>query len=331
MEYFLSDLSDLLQAGIDIDTALSALSSQAIKRGSFAIVLQEKVRQGQSLASGFSLLFFPDIIVRILRLGEWTGDLANALKKAAHYLETKRLRRERLWRILAYPLVLTILCFAVTQLLASIVLPEFYHMYQSLGVSLSKLTEFLFYLGRVIAWGLPRALIALIVLCIVLVVLYRRNGANMSYFPFSHGPLRKWLTLLEAKQSMEVLSFLLQSGLDLLTSLTYMAEMDSAGLAREWGLVVYDVSLGMSFSEVLKNRTTLPQLVIDTLEMAEKTGDLPGSTHRLSSYYTRTVDQKMERFFRTLEPLSTAILGVIIGFATLLFMLPMMNLIRQLS
>ncbi len=331
MEYFLSDLSDLLQAGIDIDAALCALSSRAIKRGSFANVLRERVRQGQSLASGFSVLSFPDIIVRILRLGEWTGDLSHALTKAAHYLEIKRLRRERLVRVLSYPMVLTIFCFAVTQLLASVVLPEFYHMYESLGVPLSKSTELLFYLGRVIAWGLPRMLIALIVLCIVFVVLYRSKRAKMIQLPFSHGPLMRWFTLLQAKQSMEVLAFLLQGGLDLLTSLTYMAEMNSAGLASEWSLVVHDVSLGMSLSEVLKDRTALPQLIIDTLEMAEKTGDLPGSAHRLSSYYTRTVDQKTERFFHLLEPVSTAILGLIIGFATLLFMLPMMNLIRQLS
>lgn len=331
MEYFLSDLSDLLQAGIDIDAALCALSSRMINRGSYATILKERVRQGQSLANGLSALAFPDIVVRIIRLGEWTGDLSSALNKAAHFLETKRLRRERLQRTLAYPTVLMVLCFAVTQLLASVVLPEFYHMYESLGVSLSKTTQFLFYVGRVIAWGLPRLLMALTGLSGVAIVLYRRKGADMIYLQWTHGPFMRWFTLLKAKQSMEVLSFLLQGGLDLLTSLTYMAEMNSAGLAREWELVVHDVSLGITFSEVLKNRTALPKLVIDTLELAEKTGDLPGSTHRLSSYYTRTVDQKMERFFRVMEPVSTTILGIIIGFATLLFMLPMMSLIRQLS
>ena len=331
MEVFLSDLNDLLQAGIDVDAALSALSMHTVKHKRYALSLQKSVRQGVPLSYALSEVGFSDIIVHFLKTGEWTGELPAALGKAVDFLRTRRLRRERFERMLAYPAMLTVLSLVVTQLLVSVVLPEFYHLYLSLGIALEDSTRLLFTLGAVVAWVLPLVLLLLVCTAGLSLVIYRRMGLRGFSYLAAYGPWSRLVILMQVKQSMEVLSFLLQGGLDLLTSLKYMAQMNSAGLEREWEQAAHDIALGISFSEVLRLHTRMPQLVIETIALSERTGDVPGSTCRLSGYYTRKMDQAIERFFRYVEPVTTVILGLVVGGATLLFMLPMMSLIRQLS
>lgn len=95
--------------GIMIETGISApvairLISDTVDRGSGATGLAERasdaVRQGQRLSAALEMLGLPPLALRMLRIGEQSGELANLSYKVADFYE-KRLERS-LSRLVAF-------------------------------------------------------------------------------------------------------------------------------------------------------------------------------------------------------------------------------------
>lgn len=331
MEYLLVDLSELLQAGLDLHLALHILHARHGAHAQDLETLRRGVESGRPLSEGLAAVGFTSSVVGFLQAGELAGDVAQAAGRTGFHLERKRGYRTRLAKMLAYPLLLTLLCVVLTYVLAAIVMPNFENMYHAMNLKLNGPTELLFAFSRLIAAVMPVTLLAMGLLVIVGVTARQTIRPGILVIGLKWKASRSLIQMWKAREGMEVLNLLLGAGIDLLQALRVMAQADTARMRGMWTQAAMEIESGVPLSDALAHLSLMPPVVKDMMELAERTGDLERGSERLFHYLEAYLDRWFERVLRTVEPAMTFFLGGVVGIATMLLMWPMMQLVRQLS
>ncbi len=331
MEYLLVDLSDLLHAGFDLRLALHILHARPGVHAEDLETLRRGVESGRPLSEGLAAVGFTSYVVGFLQAGELAGDVALAAGRTGIHLERKRGYRTRLTKMLAYPLLLTILCVVLAYVLAAVVMPNFFNMYHAMNLKLSAPTELLFSFSRLMAAVMPAILLSAGLLIAVGVTARRSIRPRFLVVGLKWKASRTLIQMWKAREGMEVLNLLLGAGIDLLQALRVMAQTDTARMRDMWTQVALAVESGVPLSDALADVALMPPVVRDMMALAERTGDLEHGSERLFHYLEAYLDRSFERALRIVEPAMTFFLGGVIGLATMLLMWPMMQLVRQLS
>jgi type IV pilus assembly protein PilC len=74
------------------------------------------------------------------------------------------------------------------------------------------------------------------------------------------------------------------------------------------------INAGDSMSESFRNAGLFPPLVVRMIKVGEGTGGLDKSLLKISYFYDRDVNEKIESMLKMLEPALTVILGAILAF-----------------
>ncbi|MHB1628107.1 MAG: type II secretion system F family protein, partial [Bacilli bacterium] len=224
MEYLLVDLSELLRAGFDLGRALHILQARPGVHAEDLETLRRGVESGRPLSEGLAAVGFASSVVGFLRAGELAGDVALAAGRTGFHLERKRGYRTRLTKMLAYPLLLTLLCVVLAYVLAAVVMPNFSNMYHAMNLKLSAPTELLFSFSRVTAAVMPITLLSAGLLIVVGATARQRIRPRMLAVGLKWKASRTLIQMWKAREGMEVLNLLLGAGIDLLQALRVMAQ-----------------------------------------------------------------------------------------------------------
>ncbi|MCY0901767.1 MAG: type II secretion system F family protein [Firmicutes bacterium] len=328
-ESFTQELGELLRAGIDIHQACGALAQQSAYRKP-ATEIAAALAEGGTLSGALERLQVPREVYVFVQFGELTGDLARALTLSCEYLAGKRRMRERLFRLLAYPSLLFVLNVAVVYLLSSVVLPSFARMYQSLEVEEGAEVHVLFIAAALFRDVAP--VLAGMLALLLLVSLSRKKEATRMLTQLSGkvGPLRRWLQFSRGYRSMYLLSFLLSGGIDVLAGLEHLRSLDAAGMGPCFAEIRDRLLSGATLSDSLAGRDEFPVIVSQVFALAERTGDLAEGARRLTDHLERALTRRQEGLVRWAEPVLTVMLGLTVGSATLVLMIPMMDMVGRL-
>lgn len=330
-ENFLIDLSDLLRAGIDVDFALGVLSEQSGLHKVVARELREHLRSGSSISNAFTAVQFPKHIVRFVHIAELTGELDIVLQRVSELLSKQRMRREKFFKMLSYPTLVLLLSIGVLYILAAMVMPSFEQMYRSMHLMLTPSTMYIFELSHAMVIGVPVLISFLVISGVFFLVFWKRISKSVLHILLFYSLSRSIIQVWKGRETMEILSFLLSAGIDLLSSLHVLEEIDAGHMALYWRQVISSLKEGKTFSVALSIVPYLPSLVCEMIALAETTGNLEQTSTRLYIHLERMIDRKMERSLRIIEPSLTIGLGLVVGGATLFLMLPMLAMVKQLS
>jgi len=142
---FTRQLATLVRAGLPLEESLLAVSQQTEKPRVQSIVLgvRAKVMEGQSLAAGFAEFprVFPEIYRATVAAGEQAGHLDSVLERLAEYTESREQIRQKVLAALLYPIVLTVLCFAIVSFLLVFVVPKVVSVFESTKAKLPLITR----------------------------------------------------------------------------------------------------------------------------------------------------------------------------------------------
>ncbi len=163
----------MLRGGLTLLTALQALEKQA-SRASLRRVWHSvtgRIQAGTSLATAMQeTQVFPNLLVQLVRVGEQTGNLEQAVERAADTMEARRRLRANLLTALAYPSLVLVAAIGVTAFMVVGVIPKLRTFLEGLGRKLPAITQLLvdisdaariylphFVIGTLvlIVWGLP--------------------------------------------------------------------------------------------------------------------------------------------------------------------------------
>lgn len=326
---FTRELSDLVDAGLPIDRALTVLIEQTDNEALNAMLkkMQGDIRAGNALSEALRAYprEFPTLYANMVHAGEVSGQLASVLTRLADFLEKEQIRRSQVMAALTYPMVLiTVALLAVTFLL-TYVIPKLSDVFKQLGTALPLPTQILLGLsnGLMQYWYIILGTIAFVVFG------YRGWSATHSgrrtidSFKLN-APLFGGLTKkIVMARFVRTLGTLLAGGVPILDSMEIAGNAVGNVITTEAVESARDgVRQGETLAHSLEKTGKFLPLVVHMSAVGEETGRLPGMLGRSADTLDFEVDNAMRRLTSLVEPLVVLLMGTFVGFVVLSILLP---------
>lgn len=329
----------LIRAGVSILEATTILAEQTEAK-QLKIVLEDVRRSiiggvAFSDAAGEHPKVFPALFVNLIRAGEMTGNLDEALEELASYYEKQHSLKKKVQATLAYPTVLSILIVAVIIFLIVVIIPQFSSVYDQFGGDLPGITQFVLLLSEIMQtfWWLALLIGASVVT--VCIVTYQKNARFHYYVQVAllkmpiFGKLLQKTAIARMTRS---LSSLFSSAVPILDSLGIVAKVvDNPVISRVVLQARHNLEAGGSLSEPLKEHWVFPPLVYQMVQIGEQTGTLDYMLDKVAEFYEEEVDRSVEALQSVIEPIMIVLLAFVVGFVVLSIMLPMLSIFTEIQ
>ena len=313
------ELATLLQAGLTLDRALSMVLDFAAGDVAASTLgrVQERLRQGQSLADALEAEAFPDDYVGMVRAGEAGGALDQVLARLSETLERQLAIRENVRSALQYPILVLCMAGLSIVILLTAVIPEFTPLFADAGVALPLSTQIVVGLSNLFRayWWL------LGVLAIAGTVVVRRQlrdpvrrqawDRRVLRIPLFGELIRK----IEAARFSRTLGTLLANGVSALAALTMtQGALSNSAIAAAVEQVRSQLKKGEGLAEPLRDAAVLPALAVQLIKVGEESGQLEQMLLRVADIYDEEVKRTIQRMLGLLVPAITIGLGVMVAF-----------------
>ncbi len=334
---FTSNLAMLVGAGLPLFQALEAVVEQTEQKGMQVVVRQlaQNIQEGKSLSAALSShpeLFSP-LYVGIVRGGESTGRLDQALNRLVTYLERDLEFRRKVRDTLIYPGVVFTLALVVLAIFLVYIIPVFDRVYRSHGVALPLLTRMLMAWSVIFRVNLP--LLALVALVFLL------RPTRRIVWPMLVGPLqrlvlrlphaRALVRTLVASRFTQAMGSMLQSGMPVIPALEVAGKAVSApGFDQVIAILVADLSRGRRLSDAMLQTRQFPPMIVRMVALGEESGQLDAMLERAGTILDREFDLRIRRLLTFLEPVLTLMVGGLVGVVLLGLYLPIFGLSRTI-
>lgn len=326
-------LALLLHAGISLADGAFLLSQE--ETGPMKALLTQL---GQGLDGGDVLSdameetgAFPHYVTGMVRIGERTGRMEEALNALADYFE-ERQRTEKLLRsAVAYPSMILLLMLAVVGVLLVKVLPVFDRVYASLGSRLTGAAAGLLHLGQLLEAALPWILVVLAVLALLGLAFYKKPALRAKFQEKygDRGVSRKFNNARFAR----AMAMGLGSGLTLeeALDLANMLLSDVPGAAERCGLCAARLKEGESLSDAMAAAQLLPAAQSRMLALGLRGGNADLVMERIADTLMDEAAEALEKQISKVEPAMVMGASVLVGLILLTVMLPLMNILSNLG
>lgn len=314
--------------------------------GCFLLAKEEEdpllIQMGEGLDRGETLSrvmadsgVFPGEVPALIRVGEDTGRLEEALQSLAdHYAYRDRTARQ-LRQALIYPCLILVLMLTVLTVLLVKVLPVFRQVYASLGGSLTGPGLWLLKLGQGIGSILPGLLAAAAVVCLGVGALCCHRGLRRRAEAFwrrhfgDRGILRKFHNARFAQG----LAMAMGSGLDFAEA----AELAAIPLAEIPGAAARCEKLRRELAAETEPAKALEEAGLFSPAQSRllAVGLRGGNGDRVMAGIARQLEeeagQSLEAAAAAVEPAMVLLASILVGGILLTVMLPLMNILSAIG
>jgi len=330
---FCAQTAMLLEAGIPLHDGLKSMSDSSIGTGVSLIKgIAEKVGETGSLYEALGGTgAFPSYMVQMVRIGEAVGKLEEVLTSLSAYYKREGKIRDAVRGAVLYPVILIFLMAAVITVMVVLVLPVFSDVFASLGTDVTgNVVESGAVIGKITS--ICMAVLLLIVLVILAVALSREGRAMLIKSSQNLPFLKKVYRQMASSRFALVISMMLTSGFDLDEALKMsVGVVSDETVQSKIEQCRKKIGSGKSFSETLLEIGLFSGLNARMIETGERAGRLDDAMDQLAETYSDEVDQSISTLISVIEPTLVIFLSVIIGAILLSVMLPLVQIMTQIS
>lgn len=333
---FAGQLAVLLKAGIPAVEGITLMYEDSEDAGEKKVLkgILDAAAVSDSLSSAMEKQdVFPEYMVRMIRVGEQTGNLDTVMASLEEYYENEEAFRREASDAVFYPLVLACVMIAVVVVLVLQVMPVFEQVYRELGTGMTGFPLALKKAGDGIrAYSVSFLLILGAAALVVFVSRLTEEGRRFWHnFGRHFGRFRKEYETEDAWHFSGVMAMALASGL------TPEEGMDLASdLVREPSFkdrlasVREDMEGGVPMAESLKKHGIFSGTYAKMALLGERAGSLDRVLNEIAGMYRQESQERMDRSISTVEPVLVILLSVLIGAVLLSVMLPLLGIISSL-
>ena len=174
---FCQQINMVIKAGLPIYYGLSILHDETKDPTSKALwgTIYQRTEQGATLYEALLPTgMFPKYMLQMVHIGEQTGRLEEVLDSLSTYYEREAEIQDSVRHAVTYPLLMSVMMFAVLIVMITKIVPIFADVYANLGSSLSGSAEFLMNMSHFLNQYLLWFMIGLILLCILVFLFLRK-------------------------------------------------------------------------------------------------------------------------------------------------------------
>lgn len=323
-----SELARLLQAGLPLFEALSALEEKYRGQKSHKLLLDlcDRVRTGQSFSEvlarhkeTFDLLY-----ISMVSNAEKTGRLPEALDEIAVLLSRQIKTKKQIVSSLLYPSLLAGFCFVILFVLLFFVVPSLSELFE--GRELHPFTRIVFAASALVCHAKGFFIGSMVSLGVVGFFLFSlekyRNYLRslVSRLPW----IRDLLIKLAFVRFCRATATLLQGGLPALTAFSQArGVIKHPRLEKVIKNAEDKISEGEPLHVAFQKDPLIPPLVPRMIAIAQAGGKLGFMMQQIAEIYEDELETYLERFATLAQPILLLILGGLIGFVLLAVLLPL--------
>ena len=330
---FTRQLASLLEAGLPLEQAFTALLEQAERpyvRDLIASIRAEVIG-GASFSDALSRYprDFAEIFRALVASGEQIGHLARVLTRLADYIERRNALVQKVKLAFTYPAIVTVVAFAIVIFLLTYVVPQIVSVFTNTKQKLPLLTMIMLGVSNFVrAYG--------IVMGIAIVgafIAWRRALRNPALKRRYHtwlltAPIYgKFERSLNTARFASTLAITTGSGVPILRALDTSRDTLSNVAMRE--LVEQasaSVREGVSLARALSAQKHFPPMLIHMIRAGEITGELPAMLERAANSQQQDLERRTLTIAGLLEPVLILAMGVVVLLIVLAVLMPIIEI-----
>ncbi|MFH2120294.1 MAG: type II secretion system F family protein [Pseudomonadota bacterium] len=335
---FSSNMAIMLRAGVPLLSALEDIiktMTNEYMKGAI-IDVKKNTEMGVKFSDALNLQrkIFPDILIRLARVGEETGRLENSLSEVATHLKKLEDLAATVKRALIYPLFSLITTGAAVIFWLAYVLPKIMEVIIGMGVKMPLLTKILYEVSKITEkyWYV---MIMIPVLLFIVIQLMKAKLSTRFYWdmvkiklPIIRLLLHNRLLALLSEQ----LRLLIMAGITIDRAFDVAADVMGNEVFKKAILSVKaDIMAGRKISAALSKHNIFPPLVIRMVSIGESSGNLDAQFGFLAEHYYKIVDDFSEKIGKMIEPMLMIILGLLMGVMIAGVLLPMYDVFSKIK
>lgn len=314
------ELATLLNAGISLaDAVLNIARGHANRPLGFALdATYASLRTGERFAQALnsSGLRLPDYVSELVRAGEETGKLGEALTSASAQLEADAQFRRESRNALTYPMVLIVSGLLATLVVFVFVVPKFGNILTNPKADIPVFSRWVLESGL---WLVQNKLIAALVSTAVVVgtglLLAQASVRAQLWEAATVLPLAKrWVEHVELSRWASMLSVLLVHHVPLLDAMSHAANcLKGQSLRRKAQMIISDVKSGQPLAAAMQAHQYIDAVGLNLIRVGEQSGKLAETTGSLARLHRTQAEQNMKQFLVLLEPVTILLVSVLLG------------------
>ncbi len=330
---FSEQLAIMISSGIPLPSALHLIEEKTPSVGfrNIIIGLIRELREGASFSQAISKYpkAFPDIYCRIVKAGEQSGNLEEALKQAIVYLERGTAFIKEVRRVMIYPCFIITLAVVVVFLMITVAMPPLMGLFADLGAELPLPTKVLIAFTGFVT-GYKFHIVGTTVMTAVLGIWYFRS-------PAGHVKLDKFLLklpmiraiIIESNMALfsRITAILLNAGMHLPQIMDIVYHTTGNSIIRK---AVRDVQEGIydgqGLAKPMSQNKLFPSLLVQMVNVGEQTATLDSNLAKLADYYENEVNTRIKTLTAMMEPIIIVTMGLGVGFIALSLIMPMYSI-----
>lgn len=330
---FTRQLATLLQSGLPLDEALSAVAAQTEKPKlkSMVLDLRTKVLEGHALA--YALGDYPrifDVMFRaMVNAGEQAGFLGLVLERLAEHTENSQYMQQKVKSAMVYPIILLIVALSVIVGLMVFIVPDLVDVFNTRGAELPTLTKALIWLSDfIIHYGIH----SMIVFTLLLIVLSKwletpKRQKQISQLKLKLPIVSGIVRTAETARFSNTLSMLVGSGVPLLQAIKIStAVLNNLVLREVCEQVAIKVQEGASFGKSLEKTGVFPPLFIHMVSSGEASGELESMLNKVAQNQERELEMTLSSLISILEPMMIVFMSSMVMLIVMAILLPIMDM-----
>jgi general secretion pathway protein F len=333
LSLFTRQLATLVRAGLPLEESLLAVSQQTEKPRVQSIILgvRARVMEGHTLADGFAEFpkVFPEIYRATVSAGEQAGHLDSVLERLADYTESREGMRQKVMAALLYPIVLSIMCFAIVCGLMTFVVPKVVAVFEATKGKLPWITQALIATSDFMrADGLY--LIIAAVIAYILFMRWLRNPENRRKWHRAQlrmplvGKLSRGFNTARFTRTFSILA---AASVPILEALRISGEVvNNLPMRDAVTEAATRVREGAAIGRSLSASKLFPPMTIHLISSGESSGTLENMLERASIAQERELDGLLGTMVGLLGPLLIVTMGLFVMGIVFAMLLPIFEM-----
>jgi general secretion pathway protein F len=330
---FTRQLASLLEAGLPLEQAFTALLEQAERAYVRDLVasIRSEVMGGASFSDALSRhpRDFAEIYRALVASGEQIGQLARVLSRLADYIERSNALVQKVRLAFIYPGIVTVVAFAIVIFLLTYVVPQIVSVFANTKQALPFLTVMMLAVSNFVrAYGIYVAILLLGAFWT-----WRRALRNPDLKRRFHSWLLtapvygKFERSMNTARFASTLAITTGSGVPILraleTSRDTLSNVAMKELVEEASASVRE---GVSLARALSAQKHFPPMLLHMIRAGEITGELPAMLDRAASAQQADLERRALTIAGLLEPALILAMGVVVLLIVLAVLMPIIEI-----
>lgn len=335
---FTRQFATIIKAGIPIVEGLGVLAEQ-MEDPPLKNSLQQIARD---VAGGVSLSqamakhprAFSELYVNTVVAGETAGVLENVLSKLSYMLENDHETRANIMAALRYPIMVVVAMLIAVMVLSVFVIPQFAKIYLDAKMKLPIPTQVMIAFSNTLRfrWYILLPSLAGSFLLFRWHISRPRGRFWWDGLKFKMVVVGEIYTKITMLRFCSMLNVLYQAGLPVLKTMDIVGmTIGNAVLSKEVEKIKKDLSDGKGISGAVLSSKFFPRLVGFMISVGEKSGSLTTMLDSLYEYLNLEVKTSVKNLTTLIEPIMTAVLGLVVMGMCLAIFLPLWSMIEVMK